>query len=145
MSILVSLCLLKIEIVHDMSNETGKCRDYRVEINFIIFPLFCFCCFVLDSSAQGAVSSEHPTNPRLVKELRGKREPKAIQIETYANVVMSEDSESVDKGVLPKSSREQTPLDEIQPIPEVPGEINFFSGNPFVEKTTGILHLFKKK
>ena len=58
---------------------------------------------------------------------------------------MSEDSESTDKGVLPKSSREQTPLDDIQPLPEVPGEINFFSGNPFVEKTTGILHLFKNK
>lgn len=94
---------------------------------------------------QGAVSSEHPTNPRLVKDLRGQRKAKKIQIETYANAVTSEDCESLDKGVLPKSSREQTPMDEIQPIPEVPGEINFFSGNPFVEQTTGILHLFKKK
>jgi BRCA1-associated protein len=80
-----------------------------------------------------------------VKDLRGQRKPKKIQIETYANVVTTEDSESVEKGVLPKSSREQTPLDDIHPIPEVPGEINFFSGNPFVEQTTGILHLFKKK
>lgn len=101
--------------------------------------------FPEDSSAQGAVSSEHPTNPRLVKELRGQRKPKKIQIETYANALLSDDTETVDKGVLPKSSREQTPLDEVQPLPEVPGEINFFSGNPFVEQTTGILHLFKKK
>lgn len=94
------------------------------------------------------MSAEHPTNPRLVKELRGQRKPKKIQIETYANVVQTstEDGDSAaEKGVLPKSSREQTPLDEIQPIPEIPGEINFFSGNPFVEQTTGILHLFKKK
>lgn len=91
------------------------------------------------------MSSEHPTNPRLVKELRGQRKAKKIQIETYANVVNADDSESPDKGVLPKSSREQTPMDEIQPIPEVPGEINFFTGNPFVEQTTGILHLFKKE
>jgi BRCA1-associated protein len=91
------------------------------------------------------VSSEHPKNPRLVKELRGKREPKKIKIETYANVLSTDDSEQIDKGVLPKSSREQTPLDEVQPIPEVPGEINFFSGNPFVEQTTGILHLYKNK
>lgn len=108
-----------------------------------LFSLSLFFLQIKDSSEQGAASSEHPSNPRLVKELRGKRQPKPIQIETYANVVMSEDSE--DKGVLPKSSREQTPLDDIQPIPEVPGEISFFSGNPFVEKTTGILHLFKKK
>jgi BRCA1-associated protein len=46
---------------------------------------------------------------------------------------------------LPKPSREQTPLDEVQTIPEIPGEINFFSGNPFVEVTKGILHLYKKK
>lgn len=82
-----------------------------------------------------------------MKELRGQREPKKIQIETYANTVAaaSDDSETIDKGVLPKSSREQTPMDDIQPIPEVPGEINFFSGNPFVEQTTGILHLYKNK
>lgn len=84
-------------------------------------------------------------NPRIVKELRGQRKPKKIQIETYANTLLSEDPEAADKGVLPKSSREQTPLDEVQPVAEVPGEINFFSGNPFVERTTGILHLFKKK
>jgi BRCA1-associated protein len=81
-----------------------------------------------------------------VKELRGQRKPTKIQIETYANVVATDDSEgAVDTGVLPKSSREQTPMDEIQPIPEVPGELNFFSGNPFVEQTTGILHLYKNK
>lgn len=111
------------------------------------FVRFSLCKFSSpDSSlAQGAVSSEHPTNPRLIKDLRGQRKPKKIQIETYANVVTADDPDSVEKGVLPKSSREQTPLDEIQPIPEVPGELNFFSGNPFVEQTTGILHLFKKK
>lgn len=98
------------------------------------------------SETQGAVSSEHPSNPRLVKELRGQRKPKKIQIETYANVVAADDdSETVDKGVLPKSSREQTPMDEVQPVPEIPGELNFFSGNPFVEQTTGILHLYKSK
>lgn len=91
------------------------------------------------------MSTEHPTNPRIVKELRGQREPKKIQIETYANVLALDDSEVTDQGVLPKSSREQTPMDEVQSVPDVPGELNFFSGNPFVEQTTGILHLYKNK
>lgn len=78
-------------------------------------------------------------------ELRGQRKPAPIQIETYANVVLNSD-ESEDKGVLPKSSREQTPMsEEVFTLPDVPGEINFFSGNPFVERTQGILHLYKNK
>lgn len=80
-----------------------------------------------------------------MKEHRGQRKPKKIQIETYANVVTSDDPEAADKGVLPKSSREQTPLEDVPSIPEVPGELTFFSGNPFVEQTTGILHLYKNK
>lgn len=100
----------------------------------------------MTGDSQGAVASEHPSNPRLVKELRGQRKPKKIQIETYANVVATEEPDnSSDCGVLPKSSREQTPMDEVQPIADVPGELNFFSGNPFVEQTTGILHLYKSK
>jgi BRCA1-associated protein len=99
----------------------------------------------LTADAQGAVSSEHPTNPKLVKELRGQRKPKKIQIETYANVLAADGSDVSDHGVLPKSSREQTPMDEVQPVADVPGELSFFSGNPFVEQTTGILHLYKSK
>ncbi|CRK90903.1 CLUMA_CG004592, isoform A [Clunio marinus] len=118
MSILVSLCLLKIEIVRDMSTEA-------------------------ESSTQEEAASSQQTNPRFVKDLRGQREPKKIQIETYANVVSFDEIEVSEKGVLPKSSREQTPLEDSAAIPEVPGEINFFSGNPFVEQTTGILHLYK--
>lgn len=49
------------------------------------------------------------------------------------------------RGVLPTSSRETTPLDEAQNPPEFPKEISFFSGNPFVENTKGVIHLYKKK
>lgn len=119
------------------------------------------------------MSTEHPTNPKIVKELRGKREPKKIQIETYANVLLDssersdpgvlpkssreqtpmeeealiDSSEKPDSGVLPKSSREQTPMDEVQSFPgdQKTTELKFFSGNPFVEQTTGILHLYKNK
>lgn len=85
--------------------------------------------------------------------MRGQRKPKKISIESYRNRLDSSSElagdESRHVGVLPKSSREQTPMDEIAPVPavhqEFPGEINFFSGNPFVEVTKGILHLFKRK
>ena len=108
--------------------------------------VLCLDTSCLTGDLQGAVASEHPSNPRLVKELRGQRKPKKISIETYANVVATEELDnSSDCGVLPKSSREQTPMDEVQPIADVPGELNFFSGNPFVEQTTGILHLYKSK
>lgn len=100
--------------------------------------------FSLDSA--GAVSTEHPTNPRLQRDMRGQRKPKKITIESYRNRLDSDES----RGVLPKSSREQTPMDEMPPPPplsaqEFPGEIAFFSGNPFVEVTKGILHLYKRK
>lgn len=96
---------------------------------------------------QGAASAEHQSAElRKSKELRGQRKPKPIQIDTYANVVINSDETTEDKGVLPKSSREQTPMsEEASAIPEIPGELNFFSGNPFVERTTGILHLYKNK
>jgi hypothetical protein len=54
-------------------------------------------------------------------------------------------------GVLPKNSREVTPLTETSETSSssafeaVTSEVKFFSGNPFVEQTTGILHLYKKK
>lgn len=148
MSNLVSLCLLKIEIVKDMNAEAG---NYQFILKLRTFqPINGYLSsfeFHEDSSFsdQGAVSSEHPNNPRLIKELRGQRRPKKIQIESYANALTEDIEVESEKGVLPKSSREQTPMDEIAPIPDVPGELNFFSGNPFVEQTTGILHLYKKK
>ncbi|XP_070495567.1 BRCA1-associated protein [Chironomus tepperi] len=120
-NILVTLCTIKIETVEDMENEDG--------------------------SQATASSLESPT---IRKERRGQRKPKKIQIETYANVLNGDEKT---KGVLPKSknSREQTPLDESSTsdimcgsVPDTPTEVKFFSGNPFVEQTNGILHLYKK-
>lgn len=42
---------------------------------------------------------------------------------------------------MPTSSREQTPLEDQKM--EFMEEVNFFSGNPFVEVTKGIIHLYK--
>lgn len=92
----------------------------------------------------GAVSSEHPTNPRLIKEHRGQRKARKIKIENYSNRLM-EDGEK--KGVLPTSSRETTPLDEPTTLLECLDldDKTFFSGNPFIEVTKGIMHMYKKK
>ena len=49
------------------------------------------------------------------------------------------------RGFLPHSrSREVTPT-EGQLATEFPKEISCFSGNPFVEVTNGLIHLYKKK
>lgn len=81
--------------------------------------------------------------------MRGQRKPKKITIESYRNRLLDGGPAPSDeyRGILPKSSREQTPMDEVPPpaATEILGEINFFSGNPFVEVTKGILHLFKRK
>lgn len=98
--------------------------------------------FFRQANVEGAVSSEHPSNPRNVREYHGQRKPRKIRIENYAAADCSEDER---KGLLPSSSRETTPLDDDD---EVLGELDnktFFSGNPFVEVTKGIIHMYKKE
>lgn len=47
MSILVSLCLLKIEIVGEMNSEIGKDGNSLGFEKFHNFSLLCFCCYFL--------------------------------------------------------------------------------------------------
>lgn len=55
------------------------------------------------------------------------------------------------KGILPTSSRETTSIEEQQLLPSATFECldlddkTFFSGNPFIEVTKGIMHMYKKK
>lgn len=91
---------------------------------------------------EGAVSAEHPSNPR---KYHGQRKPRKIRIENYAAADCSEEER---KGLLPVSSREATPLedeDELTGSTEFTENKTFFSGNPFVEVTKGIIHMYKKK
>lgn len=91
------------------------------------------------------MSAEHPTNPRVILENRGKREPRPIRVENFART----DSESGagNLGILPSGSRESTPPDGDAKALIGDGIENktFFSGNPFVEVTKGIIHMYKKK
>lgn len=88
---------------------------------------------------------EHPVNPKVVKKHRGQRKPHKITIETYSNK-NTEYGEKT-KGILPPSSREVTPVQEQPPsaLPIDAEDVHFISGNPFVEVTKGIIHLYKKK
>jgi len=67
-----------------------------------------------------------------------------ISVETFPSRL---EGSRDDWGLLPVSSREQTPMTEKDPVElaEDKGEIGFFSGNPFVEVTKGILHLYKEE
>lgn len=74
------------------------------------------------------------------KGIQDKRNPRDITVETYPSRL---ESSRADWGLLPAHSRETTPL--VEKEAEETGEIGFFSGNPFVEITKGILHLFKEE
>lgn len=112
----------------------------------------------------GAVSTDHPTHPRVQKDRerdRGLRNISEITIETYTNQIFSDSSDCYSAEAMstneqqqnvnrpdisvPSSSREATPLEEGQCASELPKEIGYFSGNPSVEITRGIIHLYKKK
>jgi len=128
----------------------------------------------IKSESEGAVSSEHPTNPRVQKERerdRGLRQARDIVIETYTNQRWKRELSTGSENETNKmnwaaalqqhtnsptagSSRETTPRsgDEsqvvgsgVQTASNFPKEIGYFSGNPIVEVTKGIIHLYKKK
>ncbi|CAH0548973.1 unnamed protein product [Brassicogethes aeneus] len=71
---------------------------------------------------------------------RGSRKARDISVETFPSRL---EGPREDWGILPLCSRETTPLTDKDPYEEK-SEIGFFSGNPFVETTKGILHLYKE-
>ncbi|XP_034487232.1 BRCA1-associated protein [Drosophila innubila] len=137
----ISLCVIKIEIDLEASAES-----------------------------EGAVSSEHPTNPRVQKERerdRGLRQTRDIVIETYSNQrwtheLSTESGSEIESNKMnwaaalqqhtnsptAGSSRETTPRSgddsQMGTASNFPKEIGYFSGNPIVEVTKGIIHLYKK-
>ncbi|ALC47767.1 CG5555 [Drosophila busckii] len=130
----ISLCVIRIEIDLEANSET-----------------------------EGAVSTEHPTNPRVQKERerdRGLRQAREIIIETYSNQRWQRELSANRECKMnwaaavqqqeggAGSSRETTPRsgDELigAAASKFPLEIGYFSGNPVVELTKGIIHLYKK-
>ncbi|GJQ78114.1 hypothetical protein Trydic_g2452 [Trypoxylus dichotomus] len=72
---------------------------------------------------------------------RGQRGVRDISVETFPSRLESPRS---DWGLLPEQSRETTPMTDTTNVEDSKTEIGFFSGNPFVELTKGILHLYKE-
>ncbi|XP_015121101.1 BRCA1-associated protein [Diachasma alloeum] len=117
--ILVSLCVIRIEIVDPEAEETASTMAAR--------------------------------------KMRGRREPRDITVESYASVtegpvpLLSSQGSSKPHS-RPNSEESSSSSNQINtatvegspPNASSTEQINFISGNPFVEVTKGILHLYKE-
>lgn len=131
MSDLVSKCVLRLEV--DSNQTSGNNLHSQTKKPSTIH------CFLESQGAEAASPLESETKQRA----RGQR-VRNISVETFPSRL---EGSRDDWGLLPVSSREQTPMTEKDPVElaEDKGEIGFFSGNPFVEVTKGILHLYKEE
>lgn len=134
----VTLCRIKFEIDSEsmMNQDVGQWKSSYPRISPSKFVL----CFPPLGNEGGAAAAAV-----VKKEHRGQRKADKIVVENYTNTALPQEE---CRGILPPSSREVTPVQEVAPQPVSPAdgeEICFVSGNPFVEVTKGVIHLFKKK
>lgn len=74
--------------------------------------------------------------------IQGRREPKHLRVETYSSEL------GVDKGLFKQSNckvKHEVKKEKVEKVDDIVDIISFVSGNPFVEITRGILHLYKEK
>lgn len=99
-------------------------------------------------------ASATATRPNLHND---QRQPRKITVENFTNqqidvtttttaVAATDDraTAAAANGLLPFSSRETTPLTAADDMKSIE-EKDFIYGNPFVEVTKGIIHIYKKK
>lgn len=89
---------------------------------------------------EGAAATYARPNPH-----KDQRQPQKITVQTFSNKQMEQCDGEEAKGILPCGSREQTPLTTESQTTDYIAEKSFFYGNPFVEVTKGIIHIYKKK
>lgn len=130
MSDLVAKCVLRVE-VNETSQDAGR---------FWYFYQIIYNNYILQDSRGAEALSNSETKPN--QKGRGQRKIRDISVETFPSRL---ESPRDDWGLLPLCSRETTPNDKNKESVEEKGEIGFFSGNPFVEVTKGILHLYKEE
>lgn len=70
------------------------------------------------------------------------RQSRIITVDNFTNKQIDGDLKN-EKGILPSGSRETTPM--TKDTAKTIDEKGFFYGNPFVEVTKGIMHIYKKK
>lgn len=95
----------------------------------------CVLRLEVDANVEGAESMD-----RAETTTRGQRTPQEISVETFPSKL---ETPREDWGLVPVHSRQAT-VSESDVVTEERSEIGFFSGNPFVEITKGILHLYKE-
>uniref|UniRef100_T1J2K9 BRCA1-associated protein n=1 Tax=Strigamia maritima TaxID=126957 RepID=T1J2K9_STRMM len=126
----VSLCVFRLEIARDYSSLN--------HIHYIAPKLRNM------SEKHGAVSTQFSKNtPELEKIHRGRRHLHDITIETFTRT----DPNSANSAASSRpSSKEASPVADVknEKKQKFVNQVNFFSGNPFVEVTKGILHLYKE-
>lgn len=89
----------------------------------------------------------------MATKMRGCREPSKINMENCTNLTENQDSAVPSQGTSKSSSASRANSEEnTYDDSEIAGasacacdQINFISGNPFVEVTKGIIHLYKEK
>lgn len=95
----------------------------------------------LDSEGAAAVCvRQNPHNDQ--------RQPRKITVENFTNKQFDNGGANDGKGILPSGSRETTPMTDDSAAAAAKNLIDekgFFYGNPFVEVTKGIMHIYKKK
>lgn len=96
--------------------------------------------FIVILESEGAMASAEPDV------MRSQRARRDITVETFPSRL---ETPRDDWGLLPPHSRELCqPINDnnVSSSPDAnSSEIGFFSGNPFVELTKGILHLYKEE
>lgn len=142
---MVSLCAIQLEISEDSEQLLSD------DINFN-------CGRSIEDLFENLTMSTQPSKPVRSQSLRertkGNRKMSDITVQTYTDFEAGatassksskETSPSIENSSATSSSRrstkDSTPLDGTNTAPDT---INFVSGNPFVEVTKGILHLYKE-
>lgn len=136
MSILISLCHIKFEIDTSATMDGTKSKCIQLIILKNVKKMI-FFFIILDN--EGAAASCVRQNPH-----KDQRQPRKISVETFSNKQNESGGDGDEaKGILPSGSREQTPMST--ETSDYIAEKGFFYGNPFVEVTKGIIHIYKKK
>lgn len=103
--------------------------------------------FYCDLESEGAAAVCVRQNPH-----NDQRQPRKITVDNFTNKQIDNGDGIVEKGILPSGSRETTPMTDESATAgatvttkNIIDEKGFFYGNPFVEVTKGIMHIYKKK
>lgn len=92
-----------------------------------------------EGATAAATTTKNCPRPNLQND---QRQPRKISVENFQNDSLCSDTAT--KGILPFSSRETTPMTATDDAKSIE-EKGFIYGNPFVEVTKGIIHIYKKK